>query len=84
MKMKTSHLMWKPEPRPLEGALRTEADIALHRRLYCGHYDGCLSRSVHESWGGFTCMHCPLRDQASQGLSVEPFADRRHGENLNQ
>jgi len=84
MQMKTSRLMWKPEPSPLDGPLRSEADVARHRRLYCGHYDRCLSQSVREGWGGFSCMHCPLRDQATQGLAPEPFADQRHSENLNQ
>lgn len=77
MKAKTSKFMLMPAPSPLDGPLRTDADVAHHRRLYCAHYDGCLDESVRRSWGGFTCMHCPLRSLAGEGPSVQPFADQR-------
>ena len=57
----------KPNPVQHEEPLRGEADIAQHRRLYCGHYSRCLDVSVREGWSGFTCLHCPLRDYATGG-----------------
>ncbi len=67
----------KPNPVQLESPLRGEADIAQHRRLYCGHYSRCLDVSVREGWSGFTCLHCPLRDFASGGPRSESFARQR-------
>ena len=70
----------KPTPICLDEPLRGERDIALHRRLYCGHYGGCLNQSVREGWAGFSCMSCPLRDLTAQGPRSEPFAHERHTE----
>jgi hypothetical protein len=66
-----------PAPTPLDSALHSERDIAKHRRLYCGHYNDCLSLSVREGWAGFTCLNCPLKDLAVTGLTSEPFAHQR-------
>lgn len=84
MEMKNRKFILMPAPTPLDGPLRTEADVATHRRLYCGNYDRCLDESVRQGWAGFTCMHCPLRNVAGHGLPVAPFADQRRRENLNQ
>jgi hypothetical protein len=78
MKMKPATLSLTPSPSPLESPLFSEKDILQHRRLHCGHYNGCLNQSVREGWGGFSCMHCPLRDAPVEGLDRELFAhDRR-------
>lgn len=77
MKLKTDHFRLKPAPTPLESPLRGERDIARHRRLYCGHYNGCLSQSVRQGWAAFSCLHCPLRDYAGDGPGSEPFAHQR-------
>lgn len=69
-----------PTPSPLDSALHSEHDIAKHRRLYCGHYNECLSRSVREGWAGFSCLNCPLKDLAVTGLTSEPFAHQRRAE----
>lgn len=70
----------QPTPTPLDSALHSERDIAKHRRLYCGHYNNCLSLSVREGWAGFTCLNCPLKDLAVEGLTSEPFAHQRRNQ----
>lgn len=75
--IKKSAFMLTPTPTQLDAPLRGERDIAAHRRLYCGHYGGCLNQSVHEGWAGFSCLRCPLRDLAHHGLHTEPFAQQR-------
>jgi hypothetical protein len=73
----TAIFVLTPTPTELDAPLRGEQDIAAHRRLYCGHYSGCLNQSVREGWAGFSCMRCPLRDLASHGPGSEPFAQQR-------
>lgn len=75
--LKDQPLTMRPTPTSLETPLRGEADIAAHRRLYCGHYGNCLNLSVREGWAGFSCMHCPLRDYATGGPGSEAFASQR-------
>lgn len=74
----------RPEPMQLKAALRNEADVQQHRRLYCGHYDQCLNVSVYSGWAGFSCTRCPMRDQVVQSPSSEPFAHQRRSHNPNQ
>jgi hypothetical protein len=69
--------MLRPSPTSLDTPLRDEADILVHRRLYCGHYSGCLDHSCREGWVGFTCLHCPLRDHPTAGNDHERFAHER-------
>ena len=59
----------KPNPVQHEEPLRGEADIAQHRRLYCGHYSRCLDVSVREGWSGFTSERS-TRAWAALGLSL--------------
>ncbi len=77
LEVNNPHFSLKPTPTSMEAPLRGEEDIAVHRRLYCGHYSNCLDVSVREAWPGFTCMTCPLRDLASHGPGSEPFARER-------
>lgn len=84
LEAKKQKFLLAPAPAPLPGPLHSERDIALHRRLYCNHYDGCLDHSVRAGWSGFTCLHCPLRAHAGAGPGSEPFAHQRRAENLNQ
>lgn len=76
IEVKSTGFIPRPNPVSFDAPLRGEADIAMHRRLYCGHYSNCLNQSVHEGWAGFSCTHCPLRDYASNGPRSEPFAHR--------
>ena len=67
----------RPAPARYVGPLRSDDDIARHRRLYCTRYRQCLDDSIRAGWDGFTCLHCPLRDAAGESSSA-PFAqDRR-------
>jgi hypothetical protein len=77
-----ARLLLMPAPVAMEGALRTDEEVARHRRLYCSHYDGCLDLSVREAWGGFSCLQCPLKDVAGHGPAHEPFAHQRRAERL--
>ena len=81
MEPKQEQFLLRPSPMCLDMPLRGERDIAQHRRLYCGHYGGCLDQSVREGWAGFSCMHCPLRDLAHQRPGSEPFAHQRRPSN---
>lgn len=81
--MKPPNLDLRPNPVSLEGPLRSERDVAQHRRLYCGSYDRCLDHSVQEGWDGFTCTHCPLRDLAGNSPGSTSYAHQRYGEKLN-
>lgn len=81
---KPEQFLLVPTPTPLEGPLRTDEDIAQHRRLHCAHYDGCLNQSVRQGWLGFTCMHCPLRDLARAGPGSAPFAYQSRSLDPNQ
>ena len=74
----------QPEPMQLKAQLRSDADVAQHRRLYCGHYDQCLNQSVYAGWAGFSCTRCPMRDLGVQTPSSEPFAHQRRSFNPNQ
>lgn len=64
--MKTLPSMSKPEPAELDSPLRGERDIARHRRLYCAHYDGCLDHSIAAGWESFSCVRCPLSEEADK------------------
>ncbi|HEY0881879.1 MAG TPA: hypothetical protein VGD87_10140 [Archangium sp.] len=72
----------QPTPTSLEGPLRSERDVAQHRRLYCSHYEKCLDRSVAEGWDGFTCTHCPLQAIADEGPGSLPYARARDSAKL--
>lgn len=72
----------RPSPVPYRGALSTDAELAWHRRPYCPHDRACLDRSVKEGWAGFTCSHCPLRDEAPAAPASERFAVERRGSPL--
>jgi hypothetical protein len=74
---RTPQLELRPMPTSLDVPLRGEADIAVHRRLYCAHYGACLDQSVKQGWTGFTCLRCPLRDTATASPGSEPFARQR-------
>lgn len=78
--VKNRRFILKPEPAGLPDLLRSEDDIALHRRLDCGHYDGCLTQSVRENWVSFTCRHCPLRDVARPAARQNELAHQRISE----
>lgn len=71
-----------PSPVPFLGALSTDLELARHRRPYCAHYSACLDRSVKEGWDGFTCSHCPLRDEAPATPASERFAHERRRSQL--
>ena len=73
-------MLLKPSPAPLDGQLRSERDVARHRRLYCSHYDKCLDESIRRNWQGFTCMRCPLSDQAENKPALGAFANHRRGD----
>lgn len=82
--MQPRQFLLVPAPTPLEGPLRSDRDIAQHRRLHCAHYHGCLDESARKGWTGFTCMHCPLRALANQGLGSASFAHQRRSVDPNQ
>lgn len=71
-----------PSPVPFPGALSTDLELARHRRPYCAHYRVCLDRSVKEGWDGFTCSHCPLRDEAPGAPASDGFALERRRSQL--
>ncbi len=80
---KTRTFSLVPTPTKLGGSLRSDRELAQHRRLYCAHYAGCLSVSVREEWAGFSCVHCPLRDLHDARPAIEPFAEQRLGNDPN-
>jgi hypothetical protein len=53
----------KPNPVPLDGALRSERQILQHRKLNCPHYGACLDHSIAAAWESFSCTSCPLAAQ---------------------
>jgi hypothetical protein len=73
-------MLLKPSPAPLDGPLRSERDIAKHRRLYCPHYDRCLDESIRLNWQGFTCSRCPLSENVGKGPRLGPYATQRRGD----
>jgi hypothetical protein len=40
-------------------------DAAVHRRVYCVHYDGCLDLAVMRDWRSWTCARCLVRHERS-------------------
>jgi len=41
------------------------------------HYEDCLDRAVRESWAGFSCEACSLRNEA-EGMAPPPDASIHH------
>lgn len=70
-------ILLKPDPSELDAPLRSERDIARHRRLYCTHYDACLNLSIANCWQSFSCLHCPLADLAEKEPRPGSFAEER-------
>ena len=53
------------------------AGAAVVRKLFCSHYDTCLTEAVRRGWSDWTCARCDLRD-AIPAPSASRFAqDRR-------
>lgn len=76
-------MLLKPTPTELDGPLRSERDIARHRRLYCVHYAGCLDESINKSWGGFSCMRCPISELTGEERLRVSAAEQRKGDRFN-
>ena len=41
-------------------------EVSAYRREGCPHYALCLSHAALRLWEGFTCIFCPLADQAPE------------------
>ena len=78
-------ILLKPTPTELDAQLRSERDIARHRRLYCPHYDRCLDESIRRNWVSFSCVHCPLEKAAANLESQsKSFAVQRQGNRFSE
>ena len=53
----------------------TPNPLGVKRNFSCQHYEDCLDRAVKESWAGFSCEACSLRNEA-EGMA--PPADARN------
>jgi hypothetical protein len=71
-----------PGPRPFEGTLTSDAELARHRRPHCRHYGECLDVTVRAGWDGFSCAACPLRNEAPATGGSAGFAHERRGNPL--
>jgi len=72
-----------PFPVPLEGALRSERQILLHRKLTCPRYSGCLDESVRRGWESFSCQKCPLAPLVPENPEPNSYATQRRGDRYN-
>ncbi len=70
-----------PHPVPLDGTLRSERQILLHRRLGCPFYGQCLDRSIADGWESFSCLQCEIARVADK-LPHDPgkYATARKGD----
>ena len=73
-------MLLRPMPTELDGPLRSERDIAKHRRLYCPFYDRCLDESIRLDWQGFSCARCPLCETVGRAPGPGSFAQQRRGD----
>jgi hypothetical protein len=73
----------KPFPVPLEGTLRSERQILLHRKLTCPQYTGCLNESVRAGWESFSCRQCPLAQFVEEAAEANKYATQRRGDRYN-
>ena len=53
----------------------TPNPLGVRRNFSCQHYEDCLDRAVRESWAGFSCEVCALRNEAD---GIAPPADARN------
>lgn len=44
-------------PNPVN-APRASHAVAVHRKVFCSHYDQCLNLAVEKNWDGFACTQC--------------------------
>ncbi|MBU4564694.1 MAG: hypothetical protein KMY53_18405 [Desulfarculus sp.] len=51
----------------------TPNPLGVKRNFSCQHYEDCLDRAVIESWAGFSCEICGLRNEAD-GIAPPPDA----------
>ncbi len=66
-----------PCPSPLPSALREEGAVESQRNLFCHHYDACLHLAVKRGWDGWSCRHCPLREQRAGVPEAREYAHSR-------
>jgi hypothetical protein len=66
-----------PCPSPLPSALRDESAVETQRNLFCFNYDACLHLAVKRGWDGWSCRHCPLRDQRHCEPQARDYAESR-------
>lgn len=79
-KRKRCAVLTKPSPTRLEEPIRSERQLAVHRRLGCPHYSECLDQSVHLGWESFSCEQCPLAAQSSDPrVELMAYATSREG-----
>lgn len=72
-----------PHPVPLDGTLRSERQILIHRRMGCPYYAGCLNESVAQRWESFSCTHCPIAAEADAlPHELRKYANQRKGDPL--
>lgn len=45
-------------PIRMTSALLGAEEVAVHRRLECSGYDGCLAFTASQDWEGFSCRGC--------------------------
>jgi len=57
-------MAWGPNPRP--GKAFTDAQAAECRILFCRRYNDCLDAAVANSWPGFVCHFCDVREPQSR------------------
>lgn len=48
-----------PHPTALRSLIKDE-EVARHRSLSCGEYDGCLDTVLRRAWKSWTCEQCKL------------------------
>lgn len=60
-----------PNPTALRSLIKKPEDVAKHRSLSCGGYDGCLDTVLRRAWRSWTCERCQLFRLTAQWHTAE-------------